>query len=169
MPAEQTIYFAAHGGLIKIGIAINVPKRLVNIRTTEKLAGSLNLIGTMSGDYGIERKIHRCLAGHQVRGEWFNDCDKVRAFIRDLLTEGLPRGWRLKPKPTIDLGRRLTPDRLARLASLIWPDDPLGGLAECTETTRETCNDWVSGRSDMPRLHRCALACTLLKFASQDW
>jgi hypothetical protein len=84
------IYFIEHAGLIKIGFASNVEKRLTAFRTT---LPALKLIGTMDGTRGHERTIHDCLAIHRQGGEWFTDCDEVRGFIAAATADGV-KEWK---------------------------------------------------------------------------
>jgi hypothetical protein len=161
------VYFAAHGGLIKIGVSTDVPARLATIHTELRLSGEFELIGTMPGGYRLETKVHRCLRGHRETGEWFRDCGTTRRFISTLLKEGLPKGWD-KQESQPPRKRGLNPDQLSRLTLILWPDDPVGGLATCGEVTDDVAREWINGTSKMPRLVRCAFACAALEYLGDD-
>lgn len=161
------VYFAAHGGLIKIGVSTDVARRLAHIQTEKRLSGAFELIGTMPGGYRLETKIHRCLIAHREISEWFRDCETTRRFISTLLKDGLPKGWDSQ-EPELKRGRGLNPAQLSRMACLLWPDDPVGGLAACAEVADDVAQEWINGTTKMPRLARCAFACATLEYIGDD-
>lgn len=68
---ERTVYFvfAPRMGLIKIGVASSVLKR---IKALQCATGEyLCLLGTLPGGHDVEAEIHRRFAESRVRGEWF--------------------------------------------------------------------------------------------------
>jgi hypothetical protein len=78
---ESRVYFiqAQSGGPIKIGISRDVCERLGSLQTShpEKLV----LLAHRPGGPDVEAHLHRQLTRYRLKGEWFEDCDAVRAEI----------------------------------------------------------------------------------------
>ncbi len=72
------IYFiqADTGGPIKIGHSLNAIHRLHMLQTANP--NRLVLLRTIDGDFSTEANLHRQLALHNIRGEWFADVPLVR-------------------------------------------------------------------------------------------
>lgn len=87
-----SIYFAqgVDGGPIKIGHSTSPFERLraLNTASAERLA----IIALFPGSEFDERRLHAALAEHRLNGEWFRDCEAVRAVIA-------PRDPAPKPAP----------------------------------------------------------------------
>jgi len=87
------------GYLIKIGIALNVPKRFKNIQSMT--ANELILLGVMKGyrseELAIFKKFEKQKAYHvypnryNSKNEWFIDCKEIRQFIHKNMT--LDKKW----------------------------------------------------------------------------
>ena len=45
------------------------------------------MIGYIKGNLAGEKRIQKCLEQHNIRGEWFYDCEEVRNYIDILLKE----------------------------------------------------------------------------------
>lgn len=83
-------------GLIKIGVSRKTDARL---RTLADHTGrQLVLLKTIVGSYALEKELHRALARHRVRGEWFLDCPEVRSVMDAAVDEKEPRGSMAKNK-----------------------------------------------------------------------
>src|SRR3954462_9184799 len=73
------IYFlqTGDGGPVKIGSTADVRARVQFLQ-----CGSperLRLLGVVDGDVFDERRVHRLLAAHRIRGEWFKPAPEVLA------------------------------------------------------------------------------------------
>lgn len=82
-PIGSYVYFiqAVDGGPIKIGYGADVTARLNGLQTGSPV--TLRIIGICEGDRELEQKLHKELAAHHVRGEWFRPVPEVRdAMIR---------------------------------------------------------------------------------------
>jgi hypothetical protein len=77
----RQLYFAqaVSGGPIKIGIAEDPDRRRRELQgaNPERLV----ILAVAPGRLGEEWKLHRDLAAFRVSGEWFTDCEEVRAAI----------------------------------------------------------------------------------------
>jgi hypothetical protein len=82
-PKPTNIYFVRAGlsGLIKIGKAVDVARRLKTLRTGS--SEPLELLGSTPDTSGglLERAIHRDFAADRARGEWFNPTPALLAYI----------------------------------------------------------------------------------------
>ncbi len=78
------IYFIQeeNDGPIKIGICINVLKRLSGIQVgTPRL---LRLLAHIPGDAALERKLHKQFSSSNIRGEWFRPDEVLLNYISTL-------------------------------------------------------------------------------------
>lgn len=94
--AEQFVYVirAAESGRIKIGIAENPTKRLLEMQV-----GSpeyLELIGVAAGGRRLEIRLHAELHRDRVHGEWFEFSDHVALVVGNLLGWGKPTPQQLE-------------------------------------------------------------------------
>lgn len=120
------IYFVSAPGRIKVGYTRNPERRLMQLRSSDM--EPLESIGVIAGSRAIERKLHELLNEFRLRGEWFVDCQQVRAVIADamagnfafMLGENEAREDNAAPQP-IDglLAIRSALDESKRLASEI--------------------------------------------------
>lgn len=78
-------YAMSAGGLVKLGVAKDVAERRAFFQTGS--AHEIKVIATWPGDRFDEARAHEALKRYRVQGEWFRDCDTVRAFIHDRLRE----------------------------------------------------------------------------------
>lgn len=78
------VYFLKAGPFVKVGISQNVRTRASHLQTTHNIE-PLGFIPCEQGDPArkMEREIHDLLSEHRHHGEWFVDCDAVRAFIQN--------------------------------------------------------------------------------------
>lgn len=86
------VYFIqVSSGPIKIGYASrDVYERLANLQVGNH--EEMRLLAVASGTAALERALHKRLARHCVRGEWFRDCDEVRAAIAEIGVTAPPPG-----------------------------------------------------------------------------
>lgn len=75
------VYFIEAVGLdlIKIGYAIDLPKRFTGMMTTSPAA--LTLLGVLDGGPKLECALHDQLAAHRAHGEWFRKTPEVMAVV----------------------------------------------------------------------------------------
>jgi hypothetical protein len=80
---EQVYFLSDDGELIKIGRSASLQLRIEALQ--REVRKKLSLIGSIDGGSQLEAEIHRKLKKHRVAGEWFTDCDEVRATINSYL------------------------------------------------------------------------------------
>ncbi len=86
-PVVDAVYFAKCGPNVKVGFSSDVPGRLKSLSTSSP--APIELLGVVPGDFTIERAIHLRLASVRLSGEWFADCDEVRAVLSDIQRRGV--------------------------------------------------------------------------------
>jgi len=78
----MAVYFIQQGkdGPVKIGFTKKEPlKRLYSLQTANPKP--LRLLLSLTGDFELERLIHKKLAHLRLRGEWFEFCPEMVTFI----------------------------------------------------------------------------------------
>jgi len=75
------VYFVAAPGRIKVGFTRKPERRLTALRRADM--EELTVIAIIDGERALEKKLHAILAEHQLRGEWFKDCERVREIITE--------------------------------------------------------------------------------------
>lgn len=98
-------------GPVKIGTARDVGKRLSQLQGAS--VELLHLRAAVRGGMELEKKLHRDLSRHRLRGEWFQMCEEVAALIETADNREYP-GTIFKPH----VGERMPPDE----AYKIWVD-----------------------------------------------
>ena len=116
------IYFIEHAGLIKIGFATNIEKRLESFKTA---IPAFVRLGSMEGSRGHERAIHNALAFYREKGEWFRDCTEVRNFLMQVIRDGIEE-WR--PARTAQFTPSMWDKRALRLVNIICAERPQSEL-----------------------------------------
>jgi hypothetical protein len=77
---RRYVYFViSESGHIKIGIANNVKKRMIIMRTDNPYP--IKLLGKIKAEGHPENEIHKMFSQYRVRGEWFMDVPEIRKFI----------------------------------------------------------------------------------------
>jgi hypothetical protein len=111
------VYFiqAGENGPIKIGWSENPEMRLAQLQGAHH--EDLSLLLTVNGDKALEGRLHFRLEQHRLRGEWFADCDEVRAAMEEVAT----------PRRTRPLGL----ENSVRVQHLILIDQGWHSLLEC--------------------------------------
>lgn len=77
------VYFAYSAGRIKIGTSADLRLRCRGLNTQSP--HPVTVVLTISGGVDLERKLHDCLAGVRMHGEWF----KITPEMRQLLDRSL--------------------------------------------------------------------------------
>ena len=80
------VYFIECMGRIKIGFALDVRERLIDLQNAAPR--KLKLLGKIAGDKFVERSIHHKLADHRSHGEWFFAVPEVRNAVKQYLAAG---------------------------------------------------------------------------------
>lgn len=75
----ERVYFVLAGDFIKIGFSTNPLKRLAAMQTGSPY--ELIMLADIPGSKDDEQEIHRMFPDIHVRGEWFRDDPRIRAFI----------------------------------------------------------------------------------------
>lgn len=80
------VYFIQQGndGPIKIGIALDIQKRLYGLRQDRHCRDDLKLLGVIQdADYSQERQLHRRFKNIRLEGEWFSPTPELIEFIKN--------------------------------------------------------------------------------------
>lgn len=82
LPTTGWVYFIeAENGSIKIGTALDVPRRFRAIQSCSPLP--LRIAGVMAGGMRREAEIHRRFRASRLHGEWFESTPELLALIGD--------------------------------------------------------------------------------------
>jgi hypothetical protein len=77
------LYLIRGAGLIKIGIAYDVDKRIRSLQTGSPVI--LELVGVLTttkfDSYAIEKEIHELAQDYRKHGEWFEECAELWAIL----------------------------------------------------------------------------------------
>lgn len=165
------LYFFAHDNRIKIGISRDVERRLKDVGA--HLVTPPTCLGFIEGGRGLERHVHGLLAEHRIQGEWFSDCVAVRALVNRLLSDGAA-AVNFKESPPIKapppIMRERTDEEMRqgdyRLCELMWPEDPIGGLAGELDVDRSQAEAWMTGAEKWPRVTRLAFGALVVIYAT---
>lgn len=145
----MAVYFiqAGDNGPIKIGVATDPRRRLINMRTAHP--DVLSLLAVMPGDATLESAMHRRFAGQRIRGEWF-------APTAELLALTHQHSWQAPIKA------RRTPQFVGEPTSFrevikAWPS--LEDFASDADANPNTAKQWRT-RNKIPddRWHRIVRA-----------
>ena len=79
---EMCLYFVEGAGLIKIGVTVDLDKRLKNLRAGCPV--ELVLLGDILGSRALEAKLHKKFASACSHGEWFQGTDELREYIAEV-------------------------------------------------------------------------------------
>ena len=71
---------------IKIGVSKNVTRRFKVLQASS--GEYLLLMGWTRGGKDLERKIHNKFSNIRAHGEWFEQTDKLKKYIYDLIRDG---------------------------------------------------------------------------------
>ena len=77
---DASVYFVRGGDFVKIGTALNVTKRLGELKVGSPF--KLTLLLTVPGGGSVEKAFHRRFADLRVRGEWFKAEPALTDFIQ---------------------------------------------------------------------------------------
>jgi hypothetical protein len=163
----NVIYFIAADNCIKIGTTKNLRARVASLRTSS--AGEIEVIGTIDGGFEIERAIHFAVREHHLRGEWFADCEQLRAWIKNLIERG-PEAMGVPSRVTAISTARLLPpnsrdpEAIQKIVRLMWADEAVAELVAFTGEPEPRCRAWLAGTGEFSRLIRYALAAVVMQW-----
>ena len=137
----MSVYFVqrAEGGPIKIGCSAYLNSRLSQLAVTIK--SKLVLLASAPGSFREEGRLHRQFAAIRVEGEWFEDCDQLRAAIAHVSRTGaLP--------PPVEQDREIV------MAGRYLSGETLQSIADDFDMTRERVRQLLR-KANVPSLgHR---------------
>jgi hypothetical protein len=159
------LYFIRSGKRVKIGITVDLKRRLKEINI--HLPVPAYLIGYVEGTYHAEKFIHGLLDDHRLSGEWFKYNDAVALLIDQLLAHGLESfGFKEPPaKPAFVPTPVSEANRLAALnlaLDQMWLDPAKELVAFTGYPESEVCA-WMQGKP-MPRLVEYSLRYLMLEW-----
>jgi T5orf172 domain len=78
---EARVYFLRGGrrGLIKIGVAVNLPRRLRALRTASP--DPVEILASIPGGFETERLAHYLVSRYRQFGEWFGPAPEVLRLV----------------------------------------------------------------------------------------
>jgi hypothetical protein len=82
----KTVYCIRSNGLLKIGYSAQFEKRLSGLRGAS--AADVVVVMTLPAARNVEAALHRRLAAHRVRHEWFRDEPEVLSVLTDVKENG---------------------------------------------------------------------------------
>jgi hypothetical protein len=124
----EQVYFISHPrtGRIKIGFTRDLNTRLTTVGAN--LAEQVSLLGNLTGGRHLEQAIHHELRGWCIRGEWFRDCNEVRAFIDLMLRDGPEKGFGYVGSRPVQ--KKPKSNNFGRVARALWPKNTATNLAQ---------------------------------------
>jgi hypothetical protein len=177
MERVDRIYFLGFEKLIKIGTTCRDVKERLRQIELETSMEPISLIGSIEGSYSLENAIHRKLAAHRVKGEWFQDCEEVRDCIKGLLAEGpvhigFDQSTAAMSKRSREEAAARSPEERAKifgnLARLIWPETALEELCAFSGAGEDAVSRWLDGSEQPPRLVRFAFGGVVSSFVCPE-
>jgi hypothetical protein len=137
-----SIYFAKCGEHIKIGIAGNVKQRIGSLQVAS--AQPIELIGAVKGTAHDERRLHKTLSRHRIKGEWFSDCPEVRSAMNIAIERG---DW---SDPIVSA--KAKSDVFGKVCKAIWPFKTAEELASRVGCSVRAAAYEISGERE-PSVH----------------
>jgi hypothetical protein len=151
---ENRLYFIAAPGRIKIGITVDVKRRLSEIG--KHLAEEIELLGHVAGSYGFEKHLHSLLAEHAIGREWFKDCDDVRNVMTQVLSGDVvgfvPKQNSATEFVEVELTFERWLGRFNAFAKMVFPDSTTEQLSDFLECTPEQTRRYLLGDDELPDL-----------------
>ena len=169
--SKEKVYFAAASGRLKVGTTNHeVSDRIREI--SSHLPEPLTILGWIDGGLPLERAIQSHFSPWHIKGEWFRDCDEIRAGVQKLLTDGPAAIGYDGPMFSSELPRRLrseitrdfNPKAFGIILRLMWGDAAARQLSAFAEVDIETASRWLDDATNVPRLVRYAVS-----FVSMTW
>jgi hypothetical protein len=101
----STVYFAAIGRAIKVGVTTDLEKRLKSLQAG--VGEKIKLVAALPGDRELERQFHQALADAHISGEFFRTAP-VMEFLIDigLRLYATANTVELRPLPVVEDRRR---------------------------------------------------------------
>lgn len=83
---SKSVYFIKAGNFVKIGIATDPEKRLIELQTANPVV--LKLVYSMPGDEELEKLLHKTFDEYRENGEWFRFELGLKSFINGFKNHG---------------------------------------------------------------------------------
>lgn len=103
------VYFILCGEYVKIGVAVDVERRLRHLQMSNP--HPLELIATMDGERDLERQLHCRFVRYHARGEWYRYGPRLQAYVAKHATL-LPA----RPRPVRRRRGRVTDEMATEIA-----------------------------------------------------
>lgn len=144
---SKLVYFVRAGGGIKIGWSTNVGKRIAAIATANPVP--LELLFTVEGGAKLERALHRRLADHRLRNEWFRDCPEVREVLAAVRACGAAAVSAFLPEdvPVTPGVGAMAP--LFACCRTLWPRRTAAEIAARAGVNVRAAERWLAGTREM--------------------
>lgn len=151
---EIRLYFIGAPGRIKIGVTVDVKRRLVEIG--KHIVEPIELLGDVAGSYGFEKHLHMLLAEHAIGREWFTDCDDVRAVMAQVLAGEIlgfvPKDSRAERFAPQELTFERWLARFNAFAKMVFPENTTEAVADFLEISPEQTRRYLLGDDELPEL-----------------
>ena len=133
------IYFAScpSAELVKIGTSSNVLSRMRQLKA--HIGAPVELIGVVAGNRSTEQSIHNALKQYRHDGEWYQDCQVVRAAIQNCFNNF----QRVEP-----ITEPRQPPVFGRVCKAIWPTKTAEQLAAAVGCSVRAAAYEISGERE---------------------
>lgn len=144
----SSVYFAQciSTGLIKIGVSVDVTKRIKQIEQAS--CRRLSLLGTIPGNISIERRLHKQWSACREMGEWFAPNAEMLASISEMIAA--PQLPLVVGKTFRTAEERRMSDGLIAFLRERHPVETAERISVETGIRADTVSRWLAGRS-LPR------------------
>lgn len=123
-PAEGVVYFLKMAQYVKIGFTLDFKTRFAAI--DRGLPEEPEVLATVAAPRSVEATLHRRLSPISLRGEWYLDCNEVRAAMADAIAGKVGETVRREdgsPRPVCP-NVKWASDALAKIAGPVSRDEP---------------------------------------------
>jgi predicted GIY-YIG superfamily endonuclease len=111
-------------GMVKIGCAYDPFARLKTLQSGSPT--KLKIEALLKGSHKRERELHKLLAKHRVRGEWFRICDAIEAIIKEVARPTRVKLLAEKRRGAIDLHEMDQEPDAKQQPPVYRPPQPIG-------------------------------------------
>jgi len=77
--SDNHLYFIFHNRTVKIGQTLNIYNRIAGLKTG--FSNDFYVITFYNKGF-LEQLLHKAFSDYRKRGEWFDDCEVIRSFIK---------------------------------------------------------------------------------------
>lgn len=79
---EEKVYLITDGKHVKIGVAKNVVRRLIQLQTGSPK--KLRIMHSFAAGFECEDTLHKLFSHLRIRGEWFKLTNEIRNYIHNV-------------------------------------------------------------------------------------